>query len=117
MNSDYPDIGREQSLNLYFGFGLSPADPVSYMTFSWETNFDPSQMYVELWREKRDGTQQLLWSQKQAGVQFGSEQLLYDDYVEGHYYYRVNVVPEPSSALVLLTGATALLPFLKRARR
>lgn len=98
-----------------------PVDPVNYpvdaITFHYETNYDASQMQLQLLMYKPDSGYTLLWSQSQSGYHSAWENgLTFPQKIPVGYVpvFRVTAVPEPSAMLVLLTGAGAVLGFLRR---
>ena len=96
--------------------GLGLGTRLAYFSISWQTNYDPTQMYLGLYQQRSDGSEQELWSQTVAGPLGGSGHIGYGMTVEGPVYYRINVVPEPSGACALALGLvpSALLALNRR---
>lgn len=103
------DAWHNQSLIMPLHFGLDTGYQISYLEVSWQTNYDPAHMYLDLRRKRSDGTEELLWAQMSAGPVSGVTDVAFNNYIEGPYYFRVNTLPEPSSALALL----CLLPLVR----
>jgi hypothetical protein len=73
-------------------------------------------MYLQLWRHRYSEPDTLVWDQKLSGIAAGSEDVAYNTTYEGQYYFKVNIVPEPSTALCLVAALGCLLGTLKRRR-
>ena len=95
-------VGPSDSLVLPLVFTMNLGEPFLYMDISWGTEYDASQMRLELWRSRYDGSTERVWTQGLSGPQSGGPRLLYDGVYEGAFYYQVTVIPEPSAAMALL---------------
>lgn len=111
--TDVTNVGPNQNLTVPLMMGLSAGTKIAFLELSWQTNYDPTQMYLDLWHTRQDGTSELLWSQKQPGAHGDADYTAYDTIIEGPFYFRVNVVPEPSCAAGLVFGMLALVPLAK----
>lgn len=107
-------VATDHSLMIPMFLPLSVGEKIAYLAMPWETDYDADEMYLQLWRKRLDGSNELVWEQTQSGQQSGGSMLSYDSVFEGPYYFKVNVVPEPSSIECLLM---ALLPLAHIARR
>jgi len=112
--TDVSGVGQGSSLTLPVSIGMSTCDPIAYVYFSWATRYDPSQMHLDLWRTRADGTDECLWSQLQSGVRGGEAYVAYDSLLEGPYYFRVSVVPEPSSVACLAVALISMLGLMRK---
>jgi hypothetical protein len=108
-------IGSGQSLVLPVS-AMYTSEPVAYVLFTYQTYYDPSQMRLELWRNRSDGSQELMWSQLQQGHQLNSFSVAHDSVYEGPFYFKVSVVPEPSSIVCVLTALGCLSSVARRRR-
>ena len=104
------------SLDLPISTGRSDTDPLAFLDIWWETNYDASQMYLELiQRDVQSGAVSVLWTQRQSGSVAHEQNLAYGA-TAGGLSLRVVVVPEPSSLAVLLisVSGTALCALRRR---
>lgn len=110
--------GPSDSLELPMGFGMTIGEPVAWIDFSWETDYDANQMYLELWRYRYAGNAERIWSQQLSGRHYEyTTHMLYLSEFEGNLFFKVNVLPEPSSLAVLAAGLAASgLAFWRRRR-
>ncbi len=92
------------SLALPFTFGGGFTNAV--MQVSWQTDYDPSQMYLSLWSAPSGSGPVCIWSQMQSGAQAGDPNI-FQSLVSPDYYFLVTVVPEPSSMAALIVGLCA----------
>ncbi len=76
-------IGSDDSLIMPLYLGLSQGTLLAGISLSWQTDYDPSQMRLEFWRTRNDGSQELLWTQSQGGPQSGGGGVAFDTYIEG----------------------------------
>lgn len=106
--------GPEQSLVIPFSTGLGAGTRIAYLSLAGVTSYDPNGMYLGLYRTRDDGTTETLWTQKQDGTTGLAGHVAYDIVSDGQFFFRVNVVPEPSTTLALLFGCAALAAFVKR---
>lgn len=117
VDTDAFGVGPDDSLVLPLTFGMGDTESFLYMRISWATNYDPTHVFLEFWRIRMDGTEERVWSQQTAGPTHGSADILYNATHEGGFYFKVNVVPEPSSVAVLsglVGGMSAALRFKRR---
>ena len=99
---DAPGVGPDQSLILPVGFGMTVGERILYITFSWRTIYDASQMRAELWRERPGSADELVWSQTLSGDRSGYVETAYNATFDGPFYYKLNIVPEPGSAATMV---------------
>lgn len=98
-----------------------PEVPVDFPAFAldvgYETDYDPSQMRLELWQHHSDGRDELIWFQGRSGHILASADVLDGTGrtigVGDSIYFRVVAVPEPSQLATLI----GLLGALAHARR
>ena len=109
-------VGPDQTLVLPVSFPGIGGELIAQVLVDWQTNYDPNQMRLELWRERDNGSQELMWTQLQAGVKWGSRGTGYDTYAEGPYYFKINVLPEPTGVASLLLGLGGLSVLMRRRR-
>lgn len=108
--------GPSDTLAIPVSFGMTLGEQIAYMQISWGTNYDPSQMRLQLWRQRYDGSDQLVWSELGSGVQGGAEYIHYGNIFEGDYYFEVEVVPEPQAIGYMLLAFFPAMLGLKRRR-
>ena len=107
-------VGPDQSLVLPIYIPLDTGTPFMQIMATVSTNYDPACMYVSFWHRPPGGTDELLWSRMVSGPQVWAGTMAWDGVVDGgSWYFKVQVVPEPSAFMVLLAGVGCLL----RARR
>jgi hypothetical protein len=109
-------VGHDQSLILPLGCSVETGAQISYITFGWRTDYDSSQMHVELWRTGASGEDELVWSQHESGST-GDEVRINGSTMLGPYYYKIVVAPEPASAIGLLLGTLGVVGTVVRWRR
>ena len=92
--------------------------PVSNLLLAYETDYDATQMRVELFVHCAGGDYELLWSQNQSGyamaipdVLAGSGRLILPG---DSIVFRVTTVPEPSQVLALGLPAALLIGLARR---
>ena len=95
---------------------MTIGEPIAWIEMVWATNYDPSQMRLELWRQRYDGSNQLVWAELRTGVQGGAANIHFDQALEGPYYFKVAVIPEPCGATILSFSIGALLVMLRKRR-
>jgi hypothetical protein len=116
VNEDAYGIGLNDSLALPLSFGLTQGTQIAFLSIAWATNYDPAQMQLQLWQNHSNGSSEMLWSQKQGGVKGNSENAAFNTILDGTYYFKVSVVPEPSSATCLVAAFGCLLGALRLRR-
>ena len=110
-------VGPDQSLTLpILAVSQPPGTYIHYVSVGYETNYDPSQMRLELWHERLDGSEELLWAQLQGGNRWGGGGVG-PSACEGPYYLKVSVLPEPTAIASLLFGVGGLAVIMRRRRR
>ena len=109
------NVGGDQSLVLPLTIPLSNGTRIAYLSFAWQTDYDGSQMYLDLWRTRANGSAEQIWTQRQSGLQFNTTHVAFDATLDGPYYFKVNVVPEPPTVMPILLGIVGLA--LARRRR
>jgi len=109
------NLGADQSLVLPLTIPLSNGTRIAYLSFAWQTDYDGSQMYIDLWRTRASGATEQVWAQRQSGLQFNTTHVAFDATLDGPYYFKVNVVPEPPTVMPILLGIAGLA--LARRRR
>jgi len=77
---------------------------LSSVAFLWETDYASDRLRLQFWHNLNDGTSLQLWDQPLSGYQSGGASTAHDLMYEQGFFFRVAVVPEPTSLLVLLTG-------------
>lgn len=107
-------VGADKSLTLPLYFTREQGGSLAFISFSWQTNYDASQMYLDLWQTKADGTSNLLWTQRQSGLRFDTTHVAYNTVIDGDYYFRLNVVSEPSGLVSLLAAGAGLVCIRRR---
>lgn len=107
-----------QSLAMPVWLPLWSGAYVDHISVRWQSNYDPSEMYLELRRSRDDGGSDLLWSQTQGGTAFGDTDIGIGTLSTGSqpYYFVLNVVPEPTGLALLLPGACLFAYRIKRRR-
>lgn len=115
--SSVTGVGSRASLVLPVAGGLDSSQCLAYVEFGWRTNYDPSQMRLELWHNKMEGSAELLWQQILAGTRTGYSNAAYDSTYEKGLFFRVAVVPEPSGFASLLASALAATYGITRRRQ
>lgn len=109
--------GTGDSLVMPLSFGMTLGEPIAYLSFGWETNYDPSHMRLEFWRENYyTSVQELLWAQSLSGYRYGGAAALTNATYDSRYFVKVAVMPEPSSFMVLAAGVGLLSGVLWRRR-
>ena len=116
VTSDVNGLGPGDSLILPMGFGMTIGERFMYIHVSWGTDYDASQMRLELWRNRYGGVTERVWAQELSGIRSGSVDTLYGGEFEGTFFYKIAVVPEPS-ALVCLASLSGLSALALRWRR
>jgi hypothetical protein len=117
VTSNAYGAGPADSLLLPMGFGMTIGERFMYISISWGTDYNASQMQLELWRNRYGGTSERIWTQSLSGTQSGMTDLLYGGEFEGTFFYKVAVVPEPSAVLSLGCLATLTIVQLWRRRK
>lgn len=108
-------VGSDQSLILPMLLPLSVGQEIAFLEIGIGTNYDSSQMYLQMWRQHLEGgPDELIWERKQSGIGGFSGNIAYDTVYTGPYYFKVNVVPEPSSFIGLLVVAVPVLHIARR---
>lgn len=85
----------------------------------YETNYEPSQMRIELFQHRPNGQDELIWSQMEGhrtgnvNVLDGSGRTISPD---DSIYFKVVVVPEPSQLIAVIMGCCGLFVGLRRMR-
>ena len=116
VTSNVYGLGPGDSLILPMAFGMTIGERFMYIHFSWGTDYDASQMRLELWRNRYGGVTERVWAQELSGVRSGAVDTLYGAEFEGTFFYKIAVVPEPSAAMCLVVFA-GLTGFAVRLRR
>ena len=109
-----PDVDSSSSLSLPVSSELIADLQLAYVHFGWETNYDPTQILLELWHATGDGTLEKVWQQDRAGAQSGFSSAAYDTSYGDGFYFRVAVLPEPSTCCAMLGGLSGYLLCLRR---
>ncbi|HET6456697.1 MAG TPA: PEP-CTERM sorting domain-containing protein [Armatimonadota bacterium] len=108
--------GPGDSLVMPLTFGMTLGEPIAYLGFYWETNYDPSQMRLEFWQENYyTSVQELLWAQTLSSYRYGGATPLTDATYEGQFFVKIAVIPEPSSMIIFSAGL-GILSALRRRR-
>lgn len=116
--TDAHGVGPEESLIIPAWFGMSIGDRIAYLQMLVNTNYDASQMYLQMWRTHYEGgPDELIWEYKQSGPGGFNGQLQYNTTVTGDYYFQLNVVPEPDGMSCLLLGVISSLGLARLGRR
>jgi len=102
--ADAYGASSSDSLMLPVSFGTTSGELIAYFSMGVETNYDSACMYLDLWRTRTDGTQELLWTQQSSGSSLWSGHLANDIVAEGPFFFKLNVVPEPSSLIAVVLG-------------
>lgn len=90
---------------------------IEYYEIAWGTNYDSSQMRLEFWHEALNGTQTLVWSQGASGERYELTSCILSRYggvPKGDYFFKVNIVPEPSSIAGLTFALTMFTGFVRK---
>jgi len=116
VSANVNGVGSSSSLVLPVTFAMSNGDPIGWMSVNWATNYDATQMRLELWRTRYGGTTELVWYQGLSGQQAGATDVLYNSVVEGPFFFKVNVLPEPASFTAVAIGLGALCLAVRRRR-
>lgn len=107
--------GPGDSLIMPLTFGMTLGEPIAYLSFYWETNYDPSQMRLEFWRQNYyTSVQELLWAQTLSGYRYGGATALTNATYDSQYFVKVAVIPEPSSMIIFSAGLGILLALRRR---
>ncbi len=109
-------VKPDQSLVMPLCLGLPVGSRIAYLSMAWQTNYNPSSMYLDLVGVHTDGYEEIIWSQMLPGRRAGSEHIANDSTILGSYYFRVKVVPEPSGLVALAMGSAVLAGSLRRMR-
>lgn len=116
--NDVDGVSPDQSLVLPMMFGFVPGDRIAYFSVAIGTNYDSSQMWLQLWRKHVEGTpDELVWENTQSGPGGFSGHIANNTIYTGQYYFKVNVVPEPSGPACLLLGVVPLISLVRRRRK
>ncbi len=111
-------VTPDQSLTLPLHFPAwadEAEDPtMAYIAIDYTTDYDPDDMILQFWHRSTDGSQQLVWTQSNGGVQFAEADVAYNTPYTGSYFFEVAVVPEPSAALCLVIGCASLCHVIRR---
>jgi len=107
-------VGSVESLVIPLWTGLAIGDRIAFLEVAWATNYDSSQMRLQLWRTAFGGADELVWAQSLSGQRGGSDGVAYDTVVGGAYYFKVDVVPEPSSIACLAAALASTFAAMKR---
>ncbi len=110
-------VTPQQSLTIPFSTGLTDGTQIAYFSLAGGTMYSPDSMYLGLYRLCDDGTTETLWTQQQAGHTSIAGHVAYDIVAGGQFYFKLNVVPEPSAVLSLAVGCASLLGMMKRRGR
>ena len=108
------NVPAQQSLVIPFSTALDNGTQIAYLSIACAMNYDPSQMYLGLYRTRNDGTTESLWTQMQGGVVGFSGHVGFNTTVEDTFYFKLNIVPEPSTASCLLLGCASLAYIIRR---
>jgi hypothetical protein len=114
--ADVSGVGPSANLDLPIGTGMTIGDPIAWVEFFWETDYDASQMRLELWRGRYGGSTERVWSQQQSDHRYWSESLLHNTELEGELFFRIAVVPEPSSLAMFLAGVGTAAALMRKRR-
>ena len=114
--SSVANVGADQSLVLPLSIGMSVGSQIAYISISWATCYQADSMCLALWRQRSSGTDSLVWQQSLSGTQGNTTHVAYNTVLEGPYYFKVDVVPEPS-AFACLAVLTLGLFRIARIRR
>lgn len=117
VQSDAYGIGTEQSLILPLYTGLSGSTQIDYLDISVGTNYDPTQMYVSLYHARTNGTNELVWGNKQLGESGFAGTVWNHSTLDDGYFFKITVVPEPSCLAGIPLGIAPLAWFVRRPRR
>lgn len=74
-------------------------------------------MRLEFWHEALNGTQTLVWSQGASGERYELTSCILSRYggvPKGDYFFKVNIVPEPSSIAGLTFALTMFTGFVRK---
>ncbi|MDO8587835.1 MAG: hypothetical protein Q7T82_12445 [Armatimonadota bacterium] len=105
--SDVYGVPAGTLLELPF-YNLSPISLIARLNVEWATDYDASQMRLELaQRNSATGAVTTLWTQNTSGVTGNVETLASDLQPDG-LFFRVVAVPEPSGFLALVAPISAL---------
>ena len=97
-------------------YNTSSISQIARLSVWWETNYDVSQMRLELaQRNSVTGAVTTIWQQNQSGYSTHADYIGYDLQPQG-LFFRVVAVPEPSP-LMLLGGAFSLVAIVRQRRR
>lgn len=96
--------GSADSLTMIPSFGMTIGERIAWVEFAWETDYIAGQMRLELWRTRYSGAQELVWAQQLSNHHYSFATVLNDSEVEGPLFFKVAVIPEPSSFISVITG-------------
>jgi hypothetical protein len=92
--------------------------PVNRIDVALETNYDASQMQIEMYQHHASGFDELIWDQTRSGYQTGGLDVFQGTYktlpVGDSIYFKIVAVPEPSQAMTLIIGLSALTAMIRR---
>lgn len=94
----------EQSLYLPLYIPLYRGTWIAGISATTETNYDPARMNLQLWHTTSAGMTTRLWTQSVGGQQYGGVTFAEDEFLDGTYFFKVAIVPEPPSLLALTLG-------------
>jgi len=106
----------QQSLVLPFDLGLAQGAGIAYLYIASETNYDSHNLDLQVWQRSTDGSLTQLWSQPLSGHIYGVGDFAYDATVNGSYFVKIAIVPEPSSLLSVVMGLLASVACCRRRR-
>jgi len=110
------NAGADQSFILPLSLTLSTGTRLAYISFVWQTYYEASQMYVDLCHTQADGRAEQLWVQPASGLQFDTTHAAFNTVLDGAYYFRVNVVPEPLGVMPVVVGILGLVCAWRKTR-
>ncbi len=99
--------------------GLYEDEVIAYLGVDWQTDYDASQMRLELiQRDEQTGAVDILWQQDQSGALWHYEYMAWDTYPVG-LAFRVLAVPEPCTfgTVAILLSVTVLRSGARRRSR
>ena len=110
-------VGPDRSLVLPIYIPLDTGTQFTSITAAVSTNYDPIGMYASFWHRTPSGTDERLWARMVSGERVWCGDVAGPGVMDGgSYYFKVEIVPEPSALACLLGPAVCLLATRRRGR-
>lgn len=104
------EVGPQQSLVLPINVPLGVGANLAGIRAGLSTNYDPARMYLSFWHGDRE-----LWTRRVGTTQAWAGWVAGEEVLDGNpFYFKVQVVPEPTTLMGLVGSILCLLPIRRR---